>query len=101
MANLSDEERRALDLLDGHSDGCDDAVLLARGVTVGQLAGLVIDEFATGSVAHTAVNGREKPGRQSRTSRRRREPKQERHRSQPCPPSYNFAVALPLPLGQY
>jgi hypothetical protein len=61
MANLSDEERRALNLLAGHSDGCDEAVLLAQGVTVGQLAGLVIDGFATGSVAHVALDGREKP----------------------------------------
>jgi hypothetical protein len=61
MANLSDEERRALELLAGHSDGCDEAVLLAQGVTVGQLAGLVIDGFATGSVARVALDGREKP----------------------------------------
>jgi len=39
MANLSDEERRALNLLAGHSEGCDEAVLLANDVTVGQLAG--------------------------------------------------------------
>jgi hypothetical protein len=47
MANTSDEERRALNLLARHPDGCDEAVLLADGVTVGQLAGLVIDGFAT------------------------------------------------------
>jgi hypothetical protein len=29
MASLSDEERRALNLLAGHSDGCDEAMLLA------------------------------------------------------------------------
>jgi hypothetical protein len=51
MASLSDEERRALNLLAGHPDGCDEAVLLADSVTVGQLAGLVIDGYATGSVA--------------------------------------------------
>jgi hypothetical protein len=61
MANLSDQERRALNLLADHSDGCDEAALLAEGATVGQLAGLVIDGFATGRVAHTAVDGREKP----------------------------------------
>jgi hypothetical protein len=61
MASLSDEERRVLQLLAGRSDGCDEAVLLADGVTVGQLAGLVIDGFATGSVARIALDGREKP----------------------------------------
>jgi hypothetical protein len=60
MASLSDEERRALNLLAGHSEVCDEAVLLADGVTVGQLAGLVIDGYATGSVARIAVDGREK-----------------------------------------
>ena len=61
MASLSDEERRALNLLAGRSDGCDEAVLLADGVTVGQLAGLMIDGYASGSVARIAVDGREKP----------------------------------------
>jgi hypothetical protein len=36
-------------------------MLLADRVTVGQLAGLVIDGFASGSVARIAVDGREKP----------------------------------------
>jgi hypothetical protein len=49
MASLSDEERRALNLLAGHSDGCDEAVLLADGVTVRQLAGLVIDGYGAHS----------------------------------------------------
>ena len=61
MAKLSDEECRALNLLAGHSDGCDEAVLLADGFTIRQLAGLVIDGFATGSVARVALDGREKP----------------------------------------
>jgi hypothetical protein len=47
MAKLNDEERRALNLLAGHSEGCDEAVLLADGVTVGQLAWLVIEGLAT------------------------------------------------------
>jgi hypothetical protein len=46
MAKLSDEERRALNVLARHHDGCDEAVLLADGFTVRQLAGLVIDGFA-------------------------------------------------------
>jgi hypothetical protein len=60
MASLSDEERRALNLLAGHSDGCDEAVLLADGVTVGQLAGLVIDGFATMRATLVPFDGREK-----------------------------------------
>jgi hypothetical protein len=61
MAKLSAEERRALDVLARHHDGCDEAVLLADGFTIGLLAGLVIDGFASGSVARIAVDGREKP----------------------------------------
>jgi hypothetical protein len=60
MANLSDEERRALNLLAGHSDGCDEAALLADGITVGQLAGLVIDGFATMRPTLVPLDGREK-----------------------------------------
>jgi hypothetical protein len=61
MAKLSAEERRALDVLARHHDGCDEAVLLADGFTIGLLAGMVIDGFASGSVARIAVDGREKP----------------------------------------
>jgi hypothetical protein len=61
MAKPSDEERRALHLLAGHSDGCDEAVLLADGVSVGQLAGLVIDGLATMRATHIPLDGREKP----------------------------------------
>ncbi len=61
MADLSDQERQALNELAGHSDGCDEAVLLTGGFTIRQLAGLVIDGFATGSVARIALDGREKP----------------------------------------
>ena len=61
MANLNDEERRALDALAHHPEGCDEAALLSDGFTIRQLADLVIDGFATGSVARVAFNGREKP----------------------------------------
>jgi hypothetical protein len=61
MANLSDEERRALNFLARHRTGCDEAVLLADGATVGGLAGLVIDGFATAGVTHVALDAREKP----------------------------------------
>jgi hypothetical protein len=60
MASLSDEERRALNLLAGHSEGCDEAVLLADGVTVGQLAGLVIDGYAAVRATLVPLDGREK-----------------------------------------
>ena len=61
MMNPSDDDRRALDMLARHSDGCAEAVLLADGFTIRLLAGLVIDGFATGSGARIAVDGREKP----------------------------------------
>jgi hypothetical protein len=61
MVVLSDKERCALKLLAGHSDGCNEAVLLTGGFTVRQLSGLVIDGFATGSVARIALDGRKKP----------------------------------------
>jgi hypothetical protein len=47
MASLSDEQRRALNLLAVDSEGCDEAVLLADGLTVAQLAWLVIEGLAT------------------------------------------------------
>jgi hypothetical protein len=47
MAKLSDEKRRALTVLARHHDRCDEAIVLADGFTVRQLAGLVIDRFAT------------------------------------------------------
>ena len=61
MMNPSDDDRRVLDVLARHSDGCAEAVLLADGFTIRLLAGLVIDGFATGSVARIALDGREKP----------------------------------------
>jgi hypothetical protein len=58
MANLGDEERRALEALARHLDGCDEAVLLADGITVGQLAGLVIDGLATMRATLVPLNGK-------------------------------------------
>ena len=60
-ANLSDEERRALKSLANHPNGCDEAVLLADGFTVGQLAGLVIDGLATMRPTHILLDARKKP----------------------------------------
>jgi hypothetical protein len=39
MVVLSDEERRTLNFLARHPDGCDEAVLLTDGFTVRQLSG--------------------------------------------------------------
>jgi hypothetical protein len=58
---LNDEERGALTALVRHPDGCDEAVLLTAGFTVGQLAGLVIDGLATMRATHVPRDGREKP----------------------------------------
>jgi hypothetical protein len=58
--SLSHERRRALHLLAGHSDDCDEEVLLANGVTMGQLARLVFDGFATVRATLVPFNGREK-----------------------------------------
>jgi hypothetical protein len=57
---LSEKERRALQALSRHPDGCDESVLLADGFTVGQLAGLVIDGLATMRPTHIPLDGREK-----------------------------------------
>jgi hypothetical protein len=55
MVVLSDEERRTLNFLARHPDGCDEAVLLTDGFTVRQLSGLVIDGFVAGSVARITI----------------------------------------------
>jgi hypothetical protein len=45
MAKLTDEERRALRILARHSDGCTEAIMLAHGFKIDQLARLVLDGF--------------------------------------------------------
>jgi hypothetical protein len=40
MAKLTDEQRRVLRVLARHPEGCAEAVLVAQGFSVGQLAGL-------------------------------------------------------------
>jgi hypothetical protein len=60
VANLSDKERRALDLLARYPDGCDETALLVGGVTIGHLTGLVLDGFATMEATHIPHHGREK-----------------------------------------
>jgi hypothetical protein len=60
MANLTDEHRRALRILARHLDGCDEAVLLAEGFSVGLLAVLVVEGFATMRRMPTNVGGRQR-----------------------------------------
>lgn len=60
MAKLNDEQRRALQLLARHPIGCAEVALLAEGISVGQLAELVIDGFAERRPIVTNVGGQEK-----------------------------------------
>ena len=60
MAQTNDEQLRALRLLARHPGGCAEAVLLAEGFSVGQLAVLVIDGFAKMYRTATDVGGRQK-----------------------------------------
>jgi hypothetical protein len=60
MAKLSDHERRALGILARHPDGCAEAVLLADGFHVGQLAVLVVEGLATMQRRRHDVGGRER-----------------------------------------
>jgi hypothetical protein len=46
MAQLNDEQRRALRILARHLDGCAEEVLLAEGFSVGQLTVLVREGLA-------------------------------------------------------
>jgi hypothetical protein len=60
MPNLNDEQLRAPRLQARHPDGCAEAVLVAKGFSVGQLAVLVIDWFANMYRTVTDVGGRQK-----------------------------------------
>jgi hypothetical protein len=60
MAELTDEQRRMLRVLAHHPEGCAEAVLLAEGFSVGQLAVLAMDGFATMRPTLTYVGAREK-----------------------------------------
>ena len=59
MAKLNDDQRRALKTL-AHKDGCAEAMLLADGFTIDQLAGLVIEEYAVMQRRRVDINGRER-----------------------------------------
>jgi hypothetical protein len=69
---LSEKERRALEALARHPDGCDEAVLLADGFTVGQLADLGIDGLATKRPTHIPLDARKKPAIWMKISRQAR-----------------------------
>jgi hypothetical protein len=58
MAMLNDDETRSLEALARAPDGCAEAALLANGLTIKQLSGLVIDGFATLERRRTNVGGR-------------------------------------------
>jgi hypothetical protein len=58
VAKPSDEERRALNLLARHPDGCAETVLLAHGFSYDQLADLVFARLATMQPTVTPVGGR-------------------------------------------
>ena len=60
MINLNDEERRALDELARHPDGCAEPLLLSDGSTIRQLSGLVIDGYAGLLRKRVQVGGRER-----------------------------------------
>jgi hypothetical protein len=59
MANLTDEQVRALQLLARYPSGCAEAVLLAEGFFVGPLAVLVVDGFAKMHRTAADVGGRQ------------------------------------------
>jgi hypothetical protein len=60
MAKLTDEHRRALQVLAREPVGCAEVALLAEGFSVGQLATLAMDGFAKRRPIVTNVGGQEK-----------------------------------------
>jgi hypothetical protein len=61
MANLTDEQRRALRILARHPQGCAETVLLEHGFTHDQLGALVFDRLAIMQPTVTwSAGGREK-----------------------------------------
>jgi hypothetical protein len=59
MAKLNDDQRRALDELARHPEGCAEALLLSDGSTIRQLSGLVIDGYAELQRKRIQIGGRE------------------------------------------
>jgi hypothetical protein len=59
VPKLNDDERRALETL-AHQDGCAEAVLLADGFSIDQLAGLVVGGYAVMQRRRVEISGRER-----------------------------------------
>jgi hypothetical protein len=59
MAKLNDDQRRALKTL-AHQNGCAEAMLLADGFSIDQLAGLVIEGHAVMQRRRVDISGRER-----------------------------------------
>jgi hypothetical protein len=57
MAKLNDDQRRILEML-AHQDGCAEAVLLAEGFSIDQLAGLVVQGCAVMQRRRVDISGR-------------------------------------------
>jgi hypothetical protein len=60
MAKLNDDQRRALKTLAHQKNGCAEAVLLADGFSIDQLAGLVIEGYAVMQRRRVDISGRER-----------------------------------------
>jgi hypothetical protein len=60
MPNLTDKQRRVVKMLVHDPDACSEAELLASGFSFAQLAGLLIDGYATVQRKCVRVSGREK-----------------------------------------
>jgi hypothetical protein len=57
MTKLNDDQRRALEML-AQQDGCAEAVLLADGFSIDQLAGLVVEGHAVMQRRRVEISGR-------------------------------------------
>jgi hypothetical protein len=59
VPKLNDDERRALKML-AHQDGCAEAVLLADGFSIDQVAGMVVGGYAVMQRRRVEISGRER-----------------------------------------
>jgi hypothetical protein len=59
VPKLNDDERRALKML-AHRDGCAEAVLLADGFSIDQVAGMVLGGYAVMQRRRVEISGRER-----------------------------------------
>ena len=55
---MTDNERRLLELLAASDDGCTEAILLAHGLALDLIDGIVSAELATATAEHTFAAGR-------------------------------------------